>query len=106
MDQTLFHLINEQWTNPALDLFMAAISNVDIWKPLIVLLVLSCVDLWRVQRTRAWFSASRSPARRYRTITSAPEKVRRSAPARTSRARADGGSWPRRARNFSPSSSR
>jgi undecaprenyl-diphosphatase len=40
MDQTLFHLINEQWTHPALDLFMAAISNVDIWKPLIVLLVL------------------------------------------------------------------
>ena len=38
MDQTLFHLINEQWTHPALDLFMAAISNVDIWKPLIVLL--------------------------------------------------------------------
>ena len=40
MDQTLFHLINEQWTNPALDLFMAAISNVEIWKPLIILLVL------------------------------------------------------------------
>ena len=40
MDQALFHLINEQWTNPALDLFMAAISNVDIWMPLIVLLVL------------------------------------------------------------------
>ncbi len=40
MDQTLFHLVNEQWTRPALDLFMAAISNVDIWKPLIVLLVL------------------------------------------------------------------
>ena len=41
MDQTLFHLINEQWTNPALDLFMAAISNVEIWKPLIALLVLA-----------------------------------------------------------------
>ncbi len=40
MDHSLFHLINEQWTHPALDLFMAAISNVDIWKPLIVLLVL------------------------------------------------------------------
>ena len=40
MDQTLFHLINEQWTNPALDLFMAAISNPDIWKPLIAILVL------------------------------------------------------------------
>ena len=40
MDQSLFHLINQQWTNPALDLFMAAISNVEIWKPLIILLVL------------------------------------------------------------------
>jgi len=35
MDQTLFHLINERWTNPALDLFMAAISNVEIWKPVL-----------------------------------------------------------------------
>jgi undecaprenyl-diphosphatase len=40
MDQAVFHLINEQWTNPALDLFMAAISNVNIWIPAIVLLVL------------------------------------------------------------------
>lgn len=38
MDQALFHLINEQWTHPALDLFMAAISEPDIWKPLFVLL--------------------------------------------------------------------
>ena len=40
MDQALFHLVNEQWTNPALDLFMAAISNLDIWKPFIILLML------------------------------------------------------------------
>jgi undecaprenyl-diphosphatase len=40
MDQTIFHLINERWTSPALDLFMAAISNVEIWKPFLVLLVL------------------------------------------------------------------
>ena len=33
MDQTFLHLINEQWTSPALDLFMAAISNVEIWTP-------------------------------------------------------------------------
>jgi undecaprenyl-diphosphatase len=45
MDQTLFHLINEQWTNPVLDLFMAAISNVEIWKPFIVLLVLYALIL-------------------------------------------------------------
>jgi len=40
VDQTLLHLINQQWTNPALDLFMAAISNADVFKPLIVVLVL------------------------------------------------------------------
>ena len=45
MDQTLFHLINEQWTSPALDLLMAAISNVDIWLPFIVLLVLYALIL-------------------------------------------------------------
>ncbi len=38
MDQFIFHLINEQWTSPALDLFMAAISNVEIWKPLLIAL--------------------------------------------------------------------
>src|SRR3954463_7077402 len=37
MDQSLFHLINERWTHPALDLFMAAISDVEIWKPLLIL---------------------------------------------------------------------
>ncbi|HVF71204.1 MAG TPA: phosphatase PAP2 family protein [Chthoniobacterales bacterium] len=36
MDQALFHLINEQWTHPALDLFMAAISDVEIWKPFLI----------------------------------------------------------------------
>jgi len=40
MDQVVFHLINERWTSPALDLFMAAISNVEIWKPLLIALVL------------------------------------------------------------------
>ena len=38
MDQALFHLINQRWTSPALDLFMAALSDVQIWKPLIVLI--------------------------------------------------------------------
>ncbi len=36
MDQAIFHLINEQWTHPALDLFMAAISDPEIWKPIII----------------------------------------------------------------------
>ena len=43
MDQTLFHLINERWTNSALDLFMAAISNSQIWKPVFVVIVLIMV---------------------------------------------------------------
>ena len=38
MDQAVFHLINERWTSPALDLFMAAVSDVEIWKPLLVVL--------------------------------------------------------------------
>jgi undecaprenyl-diphosphatase len=40
MDATLFHLINEQWTHPALDLFMAAISHFGIWRPFVIVLVL------------------------------------------------------------------
>jgi len=40
MDQALFHLINQRWTNPALDLFMAAISNIDIWNPFLAFIVL------------------------------------------------------------------
>jgi undecaprenyl-diphosphatase len=40
MDQAVFQFINEQWTSPALDLFMAAISDVEIWKPLLILLAL------------------------------------------------------------------
>jgi undecaprenyl-diphosphatase len=40
MDQAIFHLINERWTSPPLDLFMAAISDVEIWKPLLVVVVL------------------------------------------------------------------
>ncbi|HEV2804914.1 MAG TPA: phosphatase PAP2 family protein [Chthoniobacterales bacterium] len=43
MDQFLFHLINERWTHPALDLFMAAISDVEIWKPLLIVLALCLV---------------------------------------------------------------
>src|SRR5687767_4617917 len=38
MDEALFHLINEQWTHPALDLFMAAISEPDVWRPLFIAL--------------------------------------------------------------------
>jgi undecaprenyl-diphosphatase len=38
LDQFLFHLINERWTHPALDLFMAAISDVEIWKPFLIVI--------------------------------------------------------------------
>src|SRR5712692_5214441 len=39
MDQTLFHLINERWTSPALDLFMAAVSDADVWKQLLIIII-------------------------------------------------------------------
>jgi membrane-associated phospholipid phosphatase len=37
MDQALFHLINEQWTNPFFDLLLAALSNSEIWKPIFII---------------------------------------------------------------------
>src|SRR6478672_1859230 len=43
MDQTLFHLINERWTSPALDLFMAAVSDADVWKPLLIIIVFAAL---------------------------------------------------------------
>jgi undecaprenyl-diphosphatase len=36
LDQTIFHFINEQWTSPALDLFMSALSSSEIWRPLFI----------------------------------------------------------------------
>src|SRR5207253_6183785 len=43
MDQTLFHLINERWTGPVLDLFMAAVSDADVWKPLLVIIIFAAL---------------------------------------------------------------
>jgi undecaprenyl-diphosphatase len=43
MDQSLFHLINERWTSPALDLFMAAISDADVWKPLLIVIIFAAL---------------------------------------------------------------
>jgi undecaprenyl-diphosphatase len=37
MDEKIFHLINEQWTNPVFDLFMPAISYSDIWTPFFII---------------------------------------------------------------------
>jgi undecaprenyl-diphosphatase len=41
MDEAIFHLINERWTNSALDLFMAVMSDSEIWKPLLILIVIA-----------------------------------------------------------------
>jgi undecaprenyl-diphosphatase len=43
LDQTLFHLINQQWTSPVLDLFMAALSDTEIWRPLFVAIGVSAL---------------------------------------------------------------
>ena len=43
MDQSLFHLINERWTSPALDLFMAAVSDADVWKPLLIIVIFAAL---------------------------------------------------------------
>ncbi len=50
MDQRLFFLINRFWTHPTLDRIMAAASSLDLWLPL--LLVLVALVAWR-GRTRA-----------------------------------------------------
>jgi undecaprenyl-diphosphatase len=43
MDEAIFHVINERWTNSILDLFMGAISDAEIWKPILILIVLAVV---------------------------------------------------------------
>src|SRR5438270_7850862 len=53
MDQWLFHLINERWTHPALDLFMAAISDVEIWKPFLIVVAL-CILIFAGFKGRAF----------------------------------------------------
>ncbi|PYI97580.1 MAG: hypothetical protein DME98_07815 [Verrucomicrobia bacterium] len=43
MDESLFHLINQQWISPFLDLFMAALSDAEIWRPLFVAVGISAL---------------------------------------------------------------
>jgi undecaprenyl-diphosphatase len=43
MDQSLFHFINQQWTSRFLDLFMAALSDSEIWRPLFVAVGISAL---------------------------------------------------------------
>src|SRR5881296_1976030 len=45
MDQSLFRLINGQWTSPVLDLFMAAVSDSAIWRPLFIAIGISALFL-------------------------------------------------------------
>ena len=45
MDESLFHLINQEWTSPALDLFMAALSDSSIWEPLFIAIGVSALLL-------------------------------------------------------------
>ena len=45
MDQSIFHLINQQWTSPALDLFLAALSDSKIWDPLFIAIGISALLL-------------------------------------------------------------
>src|SRR5437588_194598 len=69
MDQQLFHLINERWTSPALDLFMAALSDGEVWKPLLLIVLFaalifggfragaSCFTLFYRRGSLYWLSA-------------------------------------------------
>src|SRR5947207_3135989 len=43
MDQSLFHFINQQCTSRFLDLFMAAVSDSEIWRPLFVAVGISAL---------------------------------------------------------------
>jgi undecaprenyl-diphosphatase len=43
MDQTLFHAVNQQWTNAALDLFMAGLSDSQIWRPFLIAIALGAL---------------------------------------------------------------
>jgi undecaprenyl-diphosphatase len=53
MDQSIFHFINQQWTGPALDLFMAALSDSSIWEPVFVAIGVSAL-LFGAFRARAF----------------------------------------------------
>ena len=36
MEQSVFHVINQKWTSPVLDLFMAGLSDSQIWMPFFI----------------------------------------------------------------------
>src|SRR5574338_448830 len=43
MEHSLFHAINQQWTSPALDLFMAGLSDSQIWQPFLIAIGISAL---------------------------------------------------------------
>jgi len=47
MDERIFHLINERWTPPALDLFMPIVSYAPIWKPIFILIAIALLIFGR-----------------------------------------------------------
>jgi undecaprenyl-diphosphatase len=53
MDETILHTINQRWTNPAADLFMAVISRADIWVPFFVAIAIALLIFGRF-RSRAF----------------------------------------------------
>jgi undecaprenyl-diphosphatase len=53
MDETILHVINQQWTSPTLDLFMAVISRADIWVPFFIIIAISLLIFGRF-RSRAF----------------------------------------------------
>ncbi len=52
MDQTLFFLVNRQWTGPMLDRIMAAVSSLDLWLPFLV--ALGLLTAWRGRARARW----------------------------------------------------
>jgi undecaprenyl-diphosphatase len=53
MDESLLHLINQRWTSPALDLFMAVVSRADIWLPFFIMTAVALLIFGRF-RSRAF----------------------------------------------------
>lgn len=43
LDDKIFHLINRDWTSPAADRLMAALSTFGLWVPLLILIALWCL---------------------------------------------------------------
>jgi undecaprenyl-diphosphatase len=53
MDQSLFHLINQEWTSHALDVLMAGLSDSAIWRPFLIAIGISAL-LFGGFKTRAF----------------------------------------------------